>query len=143
MQVRAVVLNGRQVVRYDCETNTLWFDASRHDATFVITYLAGNGLSPSAEPYFCTPETIGHVAHCVIFIYQKNLLKPSPWLGQDYQEPRHDQRALASPGARHMYRARRLATTSSAGSTQAAIMPRYGQDRYRRGVAISSTSAIR
>src|SRR5215469_16154645 len=29
----------------------------------------------------------------------------------------------------HMYRMRRLATTASAGSTQAAIMPRYGQDR--------------
>jgi hypothetical protein len=76
IQVRAVVLNGRQVVRYDWETNTLWFDASRHDATFVITDLAGNGLSPSAEQYFGTPEKIGHVAHWVILIYQKNLLEP-------------------------------------------------------------------
>ena len=42
-----------------------------------------------------------------------------------------------------MYSARRRATTSSAGSTQAAIMPRYGQFTYRRGVAMSSTSAIR
>jgi hypothetical protein len=76
IQVRAVVMNGRQVVQYDWETNTLWFDASRHDATFVITDLAGNGLSPSAEQYFGKPEEIGHVAHWVILIYHKNLLKP-------------------------------------------------------------------
>ena len=76
IQVRAVVMNGRQVIPYDWETNTLWFDAFRHDATFVITDLAGNnGLSPSAEQYFGKPEKIGHVAHWVILIYQKNLLK--------------------------------------------------------------------
>jgi hypothetical protein len=76
IQVRAVVMNGRQVIPYDWETNTLWFDASRHDATFVITDLTGNnGLSPSAEQYFGKPEKIDHVAHWVILIYQKNLLK--------------------------------------------------------------------
>jgi hypothetical protein len=75
VQVRAVVMNGAQVIPYDWETNTSWFDASRHDATFVVIDLAGNGLSPSAEQYFGQPEKIGHVAHWVILIYQKNLLK--------------------------------------------------------------------
>ena len=56
-------------------TDTLWFDASRHDATFVITDLAGSGLSPSAESYFGKPAKIGHVAQWTILIYQKNLLK--------------------------------------------------------------------
>jgi hypothetical protein len=74
VQVRAVVMQGRQVVPYDWETNTLWFDASRHDATFVIVDLARNGLSPSAEQFFGTPDKIGHVAHWTILIYQKNLL---------------------------------------------------------------------
>ena len=75
IQVRAVVMNGPQVIRYDWETNTSWFDASRHDATFVITDLAGNGLSPSAERYFGKPEMIDYVAHWAILIYRKNLLE--------------------------------------------------------------------
>ena len=66
---------GSQVFRYDWETNTLWFDASRHDATFVITDLAGSGLSPSAESYFGKPVKIEHVAQWTILIYQKNLLE--------------------------------------------------------------------
>jgi hypothetical protein len=75
VQVRAVAMYGSQVFRYDWETNTLWFDASRHDATFVITDLAGNGLSPSAESYFGKPVKVEHVAHWAILIYQKNLLE--------------------------------------------------------------------
>jgi hypothetical protein len=75
VQVRAVAMYGRQVIRYDWETNTLWFDAFRHDTTFVITDLAGNGLSPSAESYFGKPAKIEHVAHWTILIYQKNLLE--------------------------------------------------------------------
>jgi len=75
VQVRAVVMQGRQVVPRDWETSTLWFDASRHDATFVIVDLAGNGLSPSAEQFFGKPYMIGHVAHWAILIYRKNLLE--------------------------------------------------------------------
>ena len=75
VQVRAVAMYGSQVFRYDWETNTLWFDASRHDATFVITDLAGNGLSPSAESYFGKPVKIERVAHWAILIYHKNLLE--------------------------------------------------------------------
>jgi hypothetical protein len=75
VQVRAVRMDGSQVFRYDWETNTLWFDASRHDATFVITDLVGNDLTPSAESYFGKPVKIEHVAHWAILIYQKNLLE--------------------------------------------------------------------
>ena len=75
VQVRAVTMYGSQVFRYDWETNTLWFDPSRHDATFVIIDLAGGGLSPSAESYFGKPVAIEHVAQWAILIYQKNLLQ--------------------------------------------------------------------
>jgi hypothetical protein len=75
VQVLAVTMNGRQVIRYDWETNTSWFDPSRHDATFVITDLRGNGLIPPAERYFGKPVEIDHVAHWAILIYQKNLLE--------------------------------------------------------------------
>ena len=75
VQIRAVAMYGRQVFRYDWETNALWFDASRHSATFVITDLAGSGLSPSAESYFGKPVQIEHVAQWTILIYEKNLLE--------------------------------------------------------------------
>jgi hypothetical protein len=75
VQVRAVVVQGRQVVPYDWETSTLWFDASRHDATFLIVDLNGNRPSPPAEQIFGKPYRIGHVAHWAILIYQKNLLE--------------------------------------------------------------------
>jgi hypothetical protein len=75
VQVRAVVMKGPQIRPYAWETNTLWFDASRHDATFVIVDLDGNGLSPSAEQYFGKPAMIGHVAHWAVLIYRKNLLE--------------------------------------------------------------------
>jgi hypothetical protein len=75
VQVRAVVMQGRQVIPYAWETNTLWFDASRHNATFVIVDLAGNSLGPSVEQYFGRPAKIDHVAHWAILIYRKNLLE--------------------------------------------------------------------
>ena len=75
VQVHAVIMDGRQVIPYLWETNTSWYDASRHEATFVITDLAGNGLSPSAESYFGKPYKIEHVAHWAILIYQRNLLE--------------------------------------------------------------------
>jgi hypothetical protein len=75
VQVRAVIMRGRQVIRYDWETDTSWFDASRHDATFVIIGLHGNGKSPSAESYFGKPVKIEDVAQWAILIYEKNLLR--------------------------------------------------------------------
>jgi hypothetical protein len=75
VQARAVVIRGSQVIRYDWETDTAWFDPSQHDATFLITDLAGIGLSPWAEHYFGKPYKIDRVAHWAILIYQKNLLR--------------------------------------------------------------------
>jgi hypothetical protein len=75
VRVRAVLMNGRQVIPYLWETNTLWFDASRYYANFVIIDLAGPGLSPFAEQAFGKPVRIGHLAQWEILIYQKNLLK--------------------------------------------------------------------
>ncbi len=83
VQVRAVAIRGRQVIRYDWETDTSWFDASRHDATFVITNLAGQGLSPSAESYFGKPVKIEYLAQWEILIYHKNLLRQVAIAGQD------------------------------------------------------------
>ena len=75
VRVRAVRMDGRQVIPYLWETNTLWYDASRYYANFVIIDLADNGLSPFAEQAFGKPVRIGHLAQWEILIYQKNLLK--------------------------------------------------------------------
>jgi hypothetical protein len=75
VRVRAVLMDGRQVIPYLWETNTLWFDASRYYANFVIIDLAGPGLSPFAEQAFGKPVRVGHLARWEILIYQKNLLK--------------------------------------------------------------------
>ena len=75
VRVRAVLMDGRQVIPYLWETNTLWFDASRYYANFVIIDLASNGLSPFAEQAFGKPVRVGHLARWEILIYQKNLLK--------------------------------------------------------------------
>ena len=74
VQARAVVIQGSRVIRYDWETDTQWFDPSRHDATFLITDLAGIGLSPLAEHYFGKPDQIVRVSHWAILIYRRNLL---------------------------------------------------------------------
>jgi hypothetical protein len=74
VRVRAVNVDGSQVLPYFWESNSLWYDPARNHPTFVIVDLAGHGLSPSAEQAFGKPARIGHVAHWQILIYQKNLL---------------------------------------------------------------------
>jgi hypothetical protein len=84
VQVRAVVryadrVAGSYVSAYGWETKPEWYDASRHDATFVIA----NGYYPDSsilkasdvEGYFGRPTATYQVAGCEILIYQTNLLK--------------------------------------------------------------------
>jgi hypothetical protein len=75
VRARAVVIRGSQVIRYDWQTDTAWFDPSQHNATFLITDLAGVGLSPWAEHFFGKPYQIDRVSHWAILIYRKNLLR--------------------------------------------------------------------
>jgi len=84
VQVRAVVrysgrIAGYYIAPYDWETKADWYDASRHDATFVIA----NGVYPDSttltaaqvERYFGRPAQTYRVAGREILIYQTNLLK--------------------------------------------------------------------
>jgi hypothetical protein len=84
VQVRAVVryadrTAGSYISPYDWETRPDWYDASRHDATFVIA----NGYYPDSsilkasdvERYFGRPIATYQVAGCEILIYHTNLLK--------------------------------------------------------------------
>jgi len=85
VQVRAVTLAnpaGRPWLGpFDWETNASWYDASQHDATFIIADPADTAPSPNQnftvaqfEKYFPRPVAIYHVAGRVILIYRTNLL---------------------------------------------------------------------
>jgi hypothetical protein len=85
VQVRAVTLAnpaGRPWLGpFDWETQASWYDASRHDATFIIADPADTAPSPNQnftvpqfEKYFPRPVAIYHVAGRVILIYRTNLL---------------------------------------------------------------------
>ena len=84
VQVRAVArysdrIAGFYITAYDWETKPGWYDASRHDATFVIA----NGYYPTAsilkaadvERYFGRPAATYQVAGREILIYRTNLLE--------------------------------------------------------------------
>ena len=80
VQVRAVVVPYGKVIPYDWETKPSWYDPSQHDATFVIGYSNGTGnITPAiAERNFGQPTAIYQVAHRVILVYNRNLLKELP-----------------------------------------------------------------
>jgi hypothetical protein len=76
VQVRSVAAVNGKIIAYDWETDTYWYDPSRHDATFVIFYGPNDSvLREGAERIFGKPVTIHHGTNWTIWIYHKNLLK--------------------------------------------------------------------
>jgi hypothetical protein len=75
VQVRAVYEQNGEITQYDWETDTFWYDPSRHDATFMLFSPADNGLKQAAERDFGKPVTIDRIPNWTIWIYHKNLLK--------------------------------------------------------------------
>jgi hypothetical protein len=85
VQVRAITLANPAgqpwLGPFDWETNASWYDASRHDATFIIADPRDTAPSPNQnftvtqlEKYFPHPVATYHVAGRVILIYRTNLL---------------------------------------------------------------------
>jgi hypothetical protein len=75
VQVRTVVLDGKEITPYAWETNFSWFDPALHYANFVIVDLDDRGyLSPEAERVFGKPARTHRIGNWDILIYQKNLL---------------------------------------------------------------------
>jgi len=75
VQVRAVYEQKGKITQYDWETDTSWYDPSRHDATFMIFTSGDKGLEKAAERDFGKPVTIDHIPNWTIWIYHKNLLR--------------------------------------------------------------------
>jgi hypothetical protein len=76
VQVRTVMVTGHTITPYPWETNTLWFEPSRHYANFVIIDLNNHDLGTFAARYFGKPASTYRVGkNWEILIFNKNLLK--------------------------------------------------------------------
>ncbi len=73
VQVRAVAARHGKVAAFYWETKPDWYDASRHDATFVIAD-AAPPTGQEVEQYFGRPAAVYSVAGCKIMVYRTNLL---------------------------------------------------------------------
>jgi hypothetical protein len=61
---------------YNWETNTLWFDPSRNDASFVVVQRGDPALTAAQVIHaFGKPVSVHRVAGWEILIYHGNLLK--------------------------------------------------------------------
>jgi hypothetical protein len=76
VQVRTVEVTGGKITPYPWETNTAWFDPTRHYANFVIIDLGKDpDLGGNAEPILGTPSSSHRIGHWEVLIYDKNLLR--------------------------------------------------------------------
>ena len=82
VQIRAVNLWNKLFVA-DWETNALWFNPSRYDATFAVADAPGQGRYPAAnfEHFLGKPTATYRVAGWLVLVYRTNLLRevsPTP-----------------------------------------------------------------
>jgi hypothetical protein len=75
VQVRTVLVKGREITPQYWETNTLWYDPARYYANFVLANITGAGLPASYEQVFGRPASTHRVGNVEVMIYHKNLLR--------------------------------------------------------------------
>jgi hypothetical protein len=74
--LRTIHITGDRSIMFNWETDTAWFDSSRHDATFVVLENGDPAITTAnVRSAFGKPVSIAHVADYEIMIYRKNLLK--------------------------------------------------------------------
>jgi hypothetical protein len=67
---------GHDALIYDWETNILWYDPSRYDASFVVVQRGDPRLTAAqVTRAFGKPVSVHRVANWEIMIYERNLLK--------------------------------------------------------------------
>jgi hypothetical protein len=74
VQIRAVDIRDKKVVVRGWETDLLWYNASRHDARFVVADSHGRYSAAAYERHFGMPVATYQVASWLILIYRTNLL---------------------------------------------------------------------
>ncbi len=76
VQIRAVDLySGPNIYAPDWETNALWYNASRHDATFAVADSHGSYPAAYFEHFLGKPATTYRVASWLVLVYRTNLLQ--------------------------------------------------------------------
>jgi hypothetical protein len=83
VQVRYVSRIGDTIVQRPWESDSSWYDAARHDASFLVTPGPADACSPgtpggwqaAARATFGAPSGIYHVAGFTILVWRKNLLR--------------------------------------------------------------------
>jgi hypothetical protein len=75
VQVRTVLVKGREITPQYWETNTLWYDPARYYANFVLATTNGKGLPASYERVFGRPASTYRAGNVEVMIYHKNLLR--------------------------------------------------------------------
>lgn len=74
--LRTIGVQGRQATMYNWETNTLWFDPSRNDASFVVVQRGDPTLTAAQVLHaFGKPASVHRVADWEILVYHENLLR--------------------------------------------------------------------
>jgi hypothetical protein len=78
VKIRAVDILARHPKIYvpDWETNALWYNASRYDATFVVADHYGRDSFAAFERHFGQPAATYRVASWFVLVYRTNLLQP-------------------------------------------------------------------
>jgi hypothetical protein len=75
VSLRTIDVHGDTASTYDWETDMLWFDASRYDATFVVVQHGDPTLTLSeVKRAFGKPASLHTVADWDVLIYHRNLL---------------------------------------------------------------------
>ena len=76
VQIRAVDLYpGPNIYAPDWETNALWYNASRHDATFAVADSYGRYPAAYFEHFLGKPAATYRVASWLVLVYRTNLLQ--------------------------------------------------------------------
>lgn len=74
VQIRAVDIRGKKIVVRGWETYSPWYQASRHDARFVVAGSDGRYSAAAFERNLGRPVGTYRVAHWFVLVYRTNLL---------------------------------------------------------------------
>jgi uncharacterized membrane protein len=74
VQVRTIVVTGREIHPYYWEGNLLWYDPAQNYANFVLVDTTQAGLLTSWERAFGRPAATHRVGSIEVLIYHRNLL---------------------------------------------------------------------
>ncbi len=74
VQIRAVDLKYKKILIPYWETNALWYNASRYDASFVVADHLGKYPAATFERQFGRPAATYRVASWFVLVYRTNLL---------------------------------------------------------------------